>query len=103
MTIRLLSLQELLSQTTSVATSSCVTNISDITVFWKQNTHQHFPWNYCACVCTRVLSCGHACVLLCDIECLGHTERCVRRCHIVPCGHIALYLKETHYVVGHST
>ena len=23
------------------------------------------------------------------------------RCHIVPCGHIALYLKETHYVVGH--
>ena len=23
------------------------------------------------------------------------------RCYIVPCGHIALYLKETHYVVGH--
>ena len=23
------------------------------------------------------------------------------RCHIVPYGHIALYLKETHYVVGH--
>ena len=25
------------------------------------------------------------------------------RCHIVPRGHSALYLKETHYVVGHST
>ena len=23
------------------------------------------------------------------------------RCHIVPCGHTALYLKETHYVIGH--
>ena len=22
-------------------------------------------------------------------------------CHNVPCGHIALYLNETHYVVGH--
>ena len=86
-------------QTTSVATSTCVTNVSDVTVLGNKpliTRNHHFSGKYCACA--RACSCGHACVHLGGIEFLGHTQllgHTERLNHTELLGHVEL--------LGHTT
>ena len=86
-TIRMFNLQELLSQTTSVATPTFRKNVSDVNVLGKKSLitrNHHFPRNYCACACVRVRARArvHTCVPACSwvtlsfwvTQLLGHTE-----------------------------